>query len=72
MKLARKLALGVVFGLGLFVLWGCTPGVGPSSGPVAHIAAHPTQGEVPLTVEFDGSRSYDPKGDITDWLWDFG
>ncbi len=72
MRLARKCGLAAVVGLGLFWLWGCTPGVGPSSGPVAHIAAHPTQGQVPLTVEFDGSGSHDPKGDITDWLWDFG
>jgi chitinase len=73
MGVRKKLAFGVLLGLGLVALWGCTPGgLSPSSGPVVKIAAQPTQGEVPLTVEFDGSASYDPQGDITDWLWDFG
>ena len=73
MGVRKKLAVGLVLGLGLVALWGCTPGgLDPASGPVAKIAARPTQGEVPLTVEFDGSASYDPQGDITDWLWDFG
>lgn len=72
-SVGRKLAIGLVLGLGLFALWGCTPGgLDPASGPVAKISAQPTQGEVPLTVEFDGSASYDPQGDTTDWLWDFG
>jgi len=68
----RKLALGVAFGLGLLALWGCTPDVGPSGGPIAVISAQPTQGQVPLTVRFDGGASHDPQGPITDWLWDFG
>lgn len=69
----RGLAVGLALGLGMFALWGCTPaGLDPASGPVAKIAASPTQGQVPLTVSFNGSASYDPEGDITDWLWDFG
>jgi len=64
--------VGVVLGLGLFALWGCTPEVGPQSGPVARILAQPGQGQVPLTVRFDGSGSHDPQGEITDFLWDFG
>jgi PKD repeat protein len=29
-------------------------------------------GEAPLTVEFDASKSTDPDGEITSYLWDFG
>jgi len=46
--------------------------------PVAKIYAYPTSGESPLTVNFDGSGSYDPdsssmpdKG-IVFWNWNFG
>lgn len=39
--------------------------------PVAVIEAFPTMGEAPLRVEFDGSRSYDPDGNITGFEWDF-
>ncbi|MBC7098065.1 PKD domain-containing protein [Candidatus Bipolaricaulota bacterium] len=70
-KAKRRLVLGVLFGL-LFALWGCSPETGPQSGPVARILAQPTQGQVPLTVAFDGSSSYDPQGEITDFYWDFG
>ena len=69
----RVLVLGILAGLSLLALWGCTPlGLGPSGTPVAKIEASPTQGLVPLVVSFDGSDSYDPQGEITEWLWDFG
>ena len=71
-SIRRRLVLGLILGLGLFALWGCSPEVGPASGPVARISAQPSQGQVPLPVTFDGSGSYDPQGEITDFLWDFG
>jgi len=41
--------------------------------PIAVIAADPTSGKAPLTVEFDGSGSYDtdPPGTIVEYRWDF-
>jgi glucose/arabinose dehydrogenase/PKD repeat protein len=41
--------------------------------PSSVIAADPTSGPLPLTVNFDGSRSSDPDaGDTLSYLWDFG
>jgi len=40
--------------------------------PVAQISADPTSGTVPLTVDFDGSGSYDSDGTIVLYSWDFG
>jgi len=40
--------------------------------PVALIEAAPRVGRPPLTVQFDGTGSYDPDGQITAYLWDFG
>ncbi|UCD30302.1 MAG: PKD domain-containing protein [Planctomycetota bacterium] len=39
--------------------------------PVAVIDANPTIGLKPLTVNFDGSGSYDPNGRIVSYQWDF-
>jgi len=40
---------------------------------IASISATPTSGYVPLTVSFNGSKSYDPDGgSITSYVWDFG
>ncbi|MEL6671095.1 MAG: PKD domain-containing protein [Bacteroidota bacterium] len=40
--------------------------------PIAIIDANPTTGLAPLTVSFDGKRSYDPDGgDITSYFWNF-
>ncbi|MGC9529869.1 MAG: PKD domain-containing protein [Candidatus Bipolaricaulaceae bacterium] len=68
-KALAVLALG---GIVLAGLWGCTPKLSPSGGPVAVIDARPQQGQAPLSVQFDASKSHDPEGVITDWLWDFG
>ena len=41
--------------------------------PNAVIAANPTSGSLPLTVNFDGSGSDDPDaGDTLSYVWDFG
>jgi PKD repeat protein len=40
--------------------------------PVAVINASPTIGNAPLTVNFDGSSSYDPDGHIISYEWSFG
>ncbi|MCX7973672.1 MAG: PKD domain-containing protein, partial [Candidatus Aminicenantes bacterium] len=40
--------------------------------PVADFSFYPQKGEVPLTVTFDASLSYDPDGVIIEYLWDFG
>jgi PKD repeat protein len=47
---------------------------GPSGNrlPAAVAGATPTEGEPPLTVEFYGSDSSDPDGDVLTYRWDFG
>lgn len=55
------------------ILGGCVPRtVSPSSPVFALIVAEPREGRAPLTVHFDATRSSDPAGPITDYLWDFG
>ena len=39
--------------------------------PVAVISADPTSGAAPLTVNFDGTGSYDPEGRPLSYDWDF-
>ncbi len=39
--------------------------------PLADVGADPTSGKVPLTVNFDGTGSTDPDGDISSYEWDF-
>jgi PKD repeat protein len=40
--------------------------------PIALFTANPSQGLLPLPVNFDASASYDPDGSITVYEWDFG
>lgn len=40
--------------------------------PIAQFSAIPSQGPLPLEVNFDASTSYDPDGSISDYEWDFG
>lgn len=40
--------------------------------PTAVLKAHPTSGNAPLTVSFDGSDSFDPDGTIAEHSWFFG
>ena len=45
---------------------------GANVAPVARAGATPTSGKPPLTVDFDGTGSNDPDGNIVSYLWDFG
>jgi len=38
--------------------------------PVAIVTANPTNGQAPLTVNFDGTASYDPDGTIISYEWE--
>jgi len=45
--------------------------IAENQAPVAALEADPTEGEVPLQVEFDASGSSDPDGDIVLYEWDW-
>lgn len=40
--------------------------------PSAYLSTNATQGTAPLAINFDGSSSSDPDGEITDYQWNFG
>jgi len=44
-------------------------GAAPNQKPTAYVKASPTQGEAPLTVQFDGSSSSDSDGNIVKYIW---
>ena len=44
---------------------------GANLRPSALFAATPTEGQAPVTVNFDGSASFDPDGFIETYEWDF-
>ncbi|HAZ28090.1 TPA: hypothetical protein DCY67_05705 [Candidatus Acetothermia bacterium] len=56
----------------LVLLSGCTPQMEPAQRIAATIVASPGEGQAPLAVHFSASRSTDPQGTLTDYLWDFG
>ena len=39
--------------------------------PFASFIAYPLSGSVPLMVNFDASASYDPDGNVVEYVWDF-
>jgi PKD repeat protein len=43
----------------------------PNKPPVAAFQVDRVSGEVPLTVSFDGSKSYDPEGEVLTFSWGF-
>lgn len=57
-----------------FTIWDRRPdGSTPSNAsPVARGTASVTSGVAPLSVDFNGSDSYDPDGSIASYAWDFG
>ncbi|MEN3009792.1 MAG: PKD domain-containing protein, partial [Candidatus Bipolaricaulaceae bacterium] len=72
MAARRFFVLGALAFLGL-ALGGCVrPSLSPAGGVTAVLRAEPREGPAPLTVRFDASRSLDPAGALTDYLWDFG
>lgn len=56
----------------LLILAGCTSELRSIQKVTATIVVSPTEGKAPLSVHFDASRSTDPGGAITDYLWDPG
>jgi PKD repeat protein len=66
------LLLGVM-ALIIICLTGClTVEVTLNQRPVAIFTASPTEGDAKLTVDFDGSQSYDLDGIIVSYDWNFG
>jgi PKD repeat protein len=52
---------------------GSPPSAPENKKPVANTSAgEPYQGYVNAEITFDGSKSYDPDGNITQWFWEFG
>lgn len=66
-----KTCLAFLCCLGLLSFAGCIAEP-TNQSPVAVIDASVTNGEAPLTVTFNGSRSSDPDGTIVDYRWDLG
>jgi len=72
MTKVRGLSVVAILILAGLTLSGCGLLFGFGRPPVALIEASPGVGRPPLTVNFDGTGSYDPDGAITAYKWDFG
>jgi PKD repeat protein len=66
----RGVCVGIIVLIIASVLGGCS--LFRNQVPVAHFVFSPSEGECPLTVQFDAESSYDPDGYLTSWQWDFG
>ncbi len=42
------------------------------NAPVALLQADKTSGKSPLTIQFEGSKSFDPNGSDLTYFWQFG
>jgi len=70
MKIVRfTLLLGMIL-LFVFGLAGCL--LKSPSGPQAQFTASPVEHVTPFTANFDGTISYQPKGQIVSYQWNFG
>jgi len=70
MKTVRfTLLLGLIL-LVVFSMAGCL--LKSPSGPQALFTASPVEHIVPFTANFDGTLSYQPKGQILSYQWNFG
>ena len=70
MKIVRfTLLLGMIL-LFVFGLAGCL--LKSPSGPQAMFTASPVEHVTPFTANFDGTISYQPKGQIVSYQWNFG
>jgi PKD repeat protein len=58
--------------LGEYTISGTIVSPGVAQPPAAVATASPTNGIVPLTVQFSGSGSSDPDNDIAGYSWNFG
>lgn len=68
-KAKRGLA-GLLVGAAAIGVASCDNPVEVNQAPVASVYAEPMQGNIPLEVSFDASRSYDPDGTIGAYHWD--
>lgn len=66
-----RIGVGIVGVLVLTALSGCSLLTG-NRAPVAVVEASPTEGDAPLAVQFDGTRSFDEDDLIVGYRWDFG
>jgi len=70
MNQSRLLSLWCLVCLGLALVASCDYII--NTPPTAWLAATPTVGHAPLTVQFDASASTDPQGDDPEYYWRFG
>ncbi|MFC2083201.1 PKD domain-containing protein [Candidatus Bipolaricaulota bacterium] len=69
-RLIRAVLAGALLVPLLFALGGCW--LLYNEAPTAALTASPPSGQAPLTVNFGGTLSEDPDGDIEKFEWDFG